>query len=215
MSLGSLFSGRSDSTVHLRAADFRVSEDFIWLRLTEKGKRHTAIRRVVRLPLRSAPVEGCASALPRVALLARRFLLARRLAWQHARLPEPEWLFQLPAEARPTTRSMESWFRAVMHRLDISAPDGFVYLAHSIRSGAASAESAIGVPRPIYVWMGGWRRSSPVVERHYVDPTVLPSPAAYRLFGWMLSRQYEVGVGEIVHQRLLPDPRLEDISEDA
>ena len=62
--------------------------------------------------------------------------------------------------------------------------------------------------------MGGWARSSPVIERHYVDPTVLPSPAAYRLFGWMLSRQYEVGAGEVIAQRVLPDPRLEVVADE-
>ena len=49
--LGSLFAGRTDTTVHLRAEDFGVTADFLWLRLTEKGKRGLALRRVIRLPI--------------------------------------------------------------------------------------------------------------------------------------------------------------------
>ena len=69
------------------------------------------------------------------------------------------------------------------------------------------------MPRHIYTWVGEWRRSSPVVERDYIDPTILPSPAAYRLFGWLLSRQYEASVGVVERRQTLPDPRLEDIPD--
>ena len=213
LSLGSLFSGRSDSTVHLRVADFGVDSAFMWIRLSEKGKRHLVVRRVVRLPLRTEPVHGEQSALPRVASLASRYLRARTEVWDQVGSQGTAWLFQLPGEARPTSRSMGTWFAAVMERLHIVAPEGFAYLPHSQRSGAVSAEAAIGVPRHIYTWKGGWARSSPVVERDYIDPTVLPSPSAYRLFGWLLARQYEVGDAVVERQQLLPDPRLEDVDE--
>ena len=73
---------------------------------------------------------------------------------------------------------------------------------------AASCMAAIGVARHVYVWIGGWRRGSDVVDRHYVDPTVLPTPAAFQLWGWVLSRQYIACHPVPSRERLvLPDPR--------
>ena len=56
------------------------------------------------------------------------------------------------------------------------------------------------------VWIGGWARDSSVVDRHYIDPTVLPSPSAFRLYGWLLARQYEADEGVVQRAVLLPDP---------
>ena len=66
--------------------------------------------------------------------------------------------------------------------------------------------AAIGVARHIYVWLGGWARGSSTVEKHYIDPTVLPSPAAYAFFGWALSRQYQADRGTLEEFTPLPDP---------
>ena len=60
--------------------------------------------------------------------------------------------------------------------------------------------------RVIYIWLGGWTRGSSVVDKHYVDPTVLPTPAAHALYGWALSRQYRAEAGVIVAATVLPDP---------
>ena len=47
-----------------------------------------------------------------------------------------------------------------------------------------------------------------IVDRHYVDPTVLPTPAAFQLWGWVLSRQYVACHPVPSRERLvLPDPR--------
>ena len=67
--------------------------------------------------------------------------------------------------------------------------------------------AAIGVPRHIYIWLGRWSPSSSTVDKHYIDPTVLPSPAAYALYGWALQRSYDVGPAVVQRARLLPDPR--------
>jgi hypothetical protein len=172
--LAALFGGRQDSCVHLLTADFGVDAAFIWLRLSEKGKRNTVVRRVVRLPLAQPPCHGHASALPRIAAAARRYLDARAALCAASGVAEPEWLLQLPSEARPTTRSMEGWLERALARCGVTAPVGFAYQGHSIRSGAVSAEAAIGVERHLYIWLGGWVRGSVTVERDYVDPTVLP-----------------------------------------
>ena len=204
ISLASLFLGRQDSAVHLRSCDFGVDGAFIWLRLTEKGKKRFVTRRVVRLPLSQQPVHGHISVLPRVAALARRFLTARRLACGAE--PEPEFMLQLLGEPRPLTRHMEGWFDSALADLGIAAPLGFAYRGHSIRSMGASCMEAIGISRIITVWLGGWARGSTTMEKHYIDPTVLPSPAAYAFWGWALSRQYQADAGVTERGTVLPDP---------
>lgn len=190
-----LFIGRQDSAVHLRACDHGITSSFIWLRLTEKMKRGRALRRVVRLPLAPLMVQGHASALPRVAQLGRAYLQARAEAEWLEGGGASEWLFQLPGERRPDTRSMESWVDAELAELGVRAPPGFAYRGHSIRSGAASAGSAIEVRRFILCWVGGWAPGSSTLERHYLDPSITPTPAAYAFFGWLLRGAYEMDDG--------------------
>ena len=67
--------------------------------------------------------------------------------------------------------------------------------------------AAIGVPRHVYVWLGGWKRGSVVVDALYVDPTFQPSAAALALYGWALSHQYTADAGTVVATTTLPDPR--------
>ena len=40
----------------------------------------------------------------------------------------------------------------------------------------------------------------------YVEPTVMPSPAGYALYGWMLQPRYETSSLVLCDARLLPDP---------
>ena len=170
IALTSLFAGRQDSGVHLRTRDFGVDSRFIWLRLTEKGKKGHVVRRVLHLDLAAA---GAASALPRVAALGQYYLDLRRSLLRDGQA-EPEFLLQIPGETRPTTRHMEQWFAAELSAAGVQAPPGFAYLGHSIRSMAASAMAAIGVPRHVYIFVGGWARGSTVVDKHYIDPTFRP-----------------------------------------
>ena len=204
VALAAIFAGRQDSCVHLRSEDFGVDEDFIWLRLTEKERKHLALRRIVRLPLAQLSVHGHASALPRVAALARCYLQERKLAGLDA-----EYLLQLRGEPRPVTPAFGRWLAAALERVHVSAPSGFAYLGHSLRSLGASAMSAIGVERHIIVWLGGWSAGGSTMEKHYLDPTVLPCPAAYALYGWALSRQYSTGDGIFCVATTLPDPRVD------
>ena len=201
IALAALFAGRQDSCVHLRSEDFGVDDDFIWLRLTEKGRRHTALRRVVRLPLAQLAVRGHESALPRVAALARRYLQERKLAGLDA-----EWLLQLAGEPRPVTPTFGRWLAAALARVHVTAPPGFAYLGHSLRSLGASAMLAIGVERHVIVWLGGWASGGSTMEKHYLDPTVLPTAAAFALYGWALTRQYSSGDAIVCVATTLPDP---------
>jgi len=102
----------------------------------------------------------------------------------------------------------------VLERCGISAPPGFAYQGHSIRSGGVSAQAAIGVERHLYVWLGGWARGSATVDKHYIDPTVLPTAAAYELYGWALARQFSADAGVVVAATTLPDPLDGDVSSD-
>ena len=121
------------------------------------------------------------------------YLSARDQLCELVHAAPPVWLFQLPGERAPTTRHMSDWFAAVLAEEGIQAPHGFAYLGHSIRAGGSSAAEAIGVPRFRGNWLGGWSLGSNVRERLYIDPSVLPTPAAFALFGWLLAGTYEAG----------------------
>jgi hypothetical protein len=100
--LGFVFFGRQDSCVSLLAVDHGVDADdaggFLWLRLTEKMKRGSIFRRVIRLPLDSPPVRGHASLLPQLAALGRLYVLARELVSPSGDdAAAAPYLFQLPA----------------------------------------------------------------------------------------------------------------------
>ena len=42
-----------------------------------------------------------------------------------------------------------------------------------------------------------------------IDPTFMPSPAAYALYGWALKRQFMADAGVVEAATTLPDPREE------
>lgn len=204
--LATLFAGRQDSCVSLRSEDFGIDADFMWLRIAEKGRKHLVLRRVIRLPLSQALVRGYSSALPRVAVLASRYLTLRAETGLEA-----EYLLQIQGEPRPVTQTFSSWLAAALARTGISAPPGFAYLGHSLRSLGASAMSAIGVDRHVVIWIGGWAPGGFTMDRHYLDPTMLPTPAAYALYGWALSRQYACGDPVVCAAVALPDPLTDEL----
>ena len=185
--LGFVFMGRQDTCIRLATLDHGIDSHFIWLRLTEKMKRGWRLRRVVRLPLEVPPSAGHASALPMLARLGRAYVDTRDTLLGGQSLPR---LFQLPGEPPPTTRHMEGWVASVLRSEGIRAPPGFAYLGHSLRSGGSSAAEAIGVPRFRGNWLGGWSQHSTTREVHYLDPSILPTPAAHALFGWLLAGAY-------------------------
>jgi hypothetical protein len=180
-----IFMGRQDSSVHLRARDHGVDDDFIWLRLTEKQKRGWRWRRIVRLPLSARAVGGHASLLPLVARLGRAFLAARK-----STRATSDFLFTLEGEAKRTTAHMGTWLVETLSEEGVAAPAGFAYLGHSLRSGGSSAAEAILVPRFRGNWLGGWAQTSKTRELHYIDPSILPTPSAYALLGWLLHGEY-------------------------
>jgi len=193
--LSFVFFGRQDSTTALASCDHGIDANFIWLRLTEKQKRSQPHRRVVRLPLDAPPSNGHASALPDLAALGRAYLEARAALGGAT----PQWLLQLPGEPKPTARHMAEWVALTLKEEGVSAPAGFAYLGHSLRSGGSSAAEAIKVSRFRGNWLGGWSQTGRTRELHYMDPSVLPTAAAFELLGWLLDGTYSTGEFERAH----------------
>ena len=204
-------SRQAGSCVSLRSHDHGMDSSFIWLRLTEKMRRGQALRRIVRLPLSAPPVQGHASALPDLARVGLAYLAARAQLCELVGAQQPVWLFQLPGEAAPTTRAMSAWLADVLAEERVAAPEGFAYLGHSIRAGGSSAAEAIGVPRFRGNWLGGWSLGSSVRERLYIGPSILPTPAAHALFGWLAAGVYEAGLP--VWERMAGATPRDDVGE--
>ena len=55
-------------------------------------------------------------------------------------------------------------------------------------------------------WLGGWSQSGTTRERHYIDPSITPTPAAYALLGWLLDGEYSCGQMERAHGPPREDP---------
>jgi hypothetical protein len=70
-----------------------------------------------------------------------------------------------------------------LRTINTTAPAGFKWTSLIFRKGADSAASCIGAPLPVIKYMGGWAKNSSVTEGKYIDPTMTPSPAAWRFFG--------------------------------
>ena len=176
-----LFLGRQDSSVRLKTRDHGLANGNIWLRISEKTARCSGTTRVGRLP--TTVQQSPPSLLPMVARLARRYVGERSRALLGG-LPPP-FFFQLPNEPPPTTATMSRWVASTLAYVHATPPAGFVYQGPSLRSGDASAAEAIGVPAARANWLGGWAVGSTTREKHYVDPTVPPSEAAWQLLGWL------------------------------
>jgi hypothetical protein len=78
-----------------------------------------------------------------------------------------------------------SWMALALRGIYTTARARFKWTSHSLRKGADSAASCIGGPLPVIKYMGGWARNISVTEDKYIDPTMTPSPIAWRFFGWL------------------------------
>jgi hypothetical protein len=81
--------------------------------------------------------------------------------------------------------TISAWLSLSLCTVQTSAPSGFNWTSHSLRKGAASAASCIGAPLPVIKYMGGWAKNSSVTAGKYIDPTMTPTSAAWRFFGWL------------------------------
>ena len=104
-------------------------------------------------------------------------------AWQ--RPGDVYW--SLPSDGTIWRASIiDAWLKQLLLKVGHSPPAGETWSGHSLRSGGASASLAIGV-NMFYIMHHGVWKSMAAVQR-YLSLHVLPSPAAFLFFGWMLLR---------------------------
>eukprot|EP00873_Tetraselmis_striata_P010032 jgi/Tetstr1/430296/TSEL_020121.t1 len=103
--------------------------------------------------------------------------------------PPPKFRSISPLESSatwPVSATLTEWLREAYLAAGARPPTGFKWTSHSLRKGAASAASCVGVPLPAIKHMGDWSKNSEVVTGKYIDPTMRPTPAAWRFFGWLV-----------------------------
>jgi hypothetical protein len=106
----------------------------------------------------------------------------------HKRPPHAAFWSFSPDEASAewgASSTISAWLSLSLRTVHTSAPSGFKWTSHNLRKGAASAASCIGAPLPVTKYMGGWAKNSSVTEGKYIDPTMTPTHAAWRFFGWL------------------------------
>ena len=137
----------------------------------EKGKQGRSAKTVRQLP---------AAHLPRVAELLRAFCAGSALRGRFRR----RWALSLAEDRAPwTAGTIGDWLQLAFQSCGLRPPEGFTWLSHSLRKGAASAAHAIQVPLTIVRYMGGWATNSNVLEARYIDYAMRPSAAARLFFG--------------------------------
>ena len=92
-----------------------------------------------------------------------------------------------PGQLQPLETGLELAYQSC----GLSPPEGFSWLSHSLRKGAASAAHAILVPLTTIRFMGGGATTSNVLEAKYIDYAMRASPAAFLFFGHL--RQDDTG----------------------
>ena len=96
-------------------------------------------------------------------------------------------MWRLPWEAKKfTSTRLTKIFSQTLGDLGVSAPKGRYWTRHSVRAGAASEASALGLPLSKIRAFGGWGPKSQVPERRYIDPMCPRSDAGRRFFGWLV-----------------------------
>jgi hypothetical protein len=101
--------------------------------------------------------------------------------------PDAFWSFSSSENSADwgAASTVSAWLALALQAINTSAPAGFKWTSHNLRKGAASAASCIGAPLPVIKYMGGWAKNISVTEGRYIDPTMTPTPAAWRFFGWL------------------------------
>lgn len=116
--------------------------------------------------------------------------LERLDRWRRQVLPSAEYFFQLPGDRQITpnesaSAAFASWFDTAMSVATERPPANAVWVPRSLRSGAASAAEAAGVPRSKIEHVGGWAIGSTSLAKHYIDPSYRHTPAGNFFFGYL------------------------------
>ena len=113
------------------------------------------------------------------------FLRAYRRAFLAAGGQPFDPLFAAPG-LTPGPRVTSAWLHALLSWLRATPPLGVPWTGKSIRSGAATAANAVGVPLPVVAAYMEHSESA-VTARHYIDARSLPTSAAWEFFGRYIS----------------------------
>ena len=112
---------------------------------------------------------------------------------QRAALPNASYFFHLPGDrfvepAEANGNLASDWVADAINFTPHRPPTGAQWTSRSLRSGAASACEAAGVPRSKTEFLGGWAPNSESLVNHYIDPATQHSPAGEFFFNHLTSR---------------------------
>jgi hypothetical protein len=145
---------------------------------TRKGQRGTSTERKLVCELPDPTHLDIAELL--------RYFDVARTKFSAGKIPDRRWAISLHEPTiNWTADTLKTWLqRRVLRAVHGQPPDGFAWTLRSLRKGPATAAYIIGTPMQKIKFFGGWARGSDVVL-DYIEPTVIPSPGAWQLFGWM------------------------------
>eukprot|EP00873_Tetraselmis_striata_P021473 jgi/Tetstr1/441737/TSEL_029960.t1 len=181
-----VFLCRAESGISCETGDLvvdRPSGSILLYVRKQKGDQRT---RVSAKPLINLPI----AAVPDFAALLDWYAVSRDAYCRrfYGASPPPKFWSISPLESSATwsvSATLTEWLREAYMAAGARPPTGFKWTSHSLRKGAASAASCVGVPLPAIKHMGDWSKNSEVVTGKYIDPTMRPTPAAWRFFGWL------------------------------
>ena len=147
----------------------------LYVKTTQTRQQEVAGRLPIRFPVRFAP-------------LARALAAFSDLRDQ--KLPHATFFFQLPGDdytMPPETNGHLAavWWGQIQQHFCLHPPTGLVWNPRCLRSGAASASEASGVPRSKTEYLGGWCPGSTALTKHYIDPSMLCSAHTRFFFDWL------------------------------
>jgi len=171
---------RSDTGVFLKFEDILFPDDGIHVTLRNfKGKKH--------LPGTLKPLLFPTDAVKGLHTLLQHFKSLRKLL-EPAGVRSDSNLWEFPWETSTTWRASrgDAWLQHALQQAGCpQPPKGAVWTSHSMRKGATTSASAIGVVDTVYCYVADWSLGSKT-RFDYIDPTARPSPAMMEFFGWLL-----------------------------
>ena len=171
----------------MTSTDLQLAQDGrkpVWVVVIrkEKGKAGRAAR-TLNIPRSAIPAELSS------ALDSWPFLRSAAFALQRRPPPAPGsrqsfWLLPGDRASDSSSSRCNAWLALAFSHLGVVSPPGCSFSSHSLRSGAASACTALKIPISTVAFWGGWVALDTIHTR-YIDPTVPDTPEARAFFGWL------------------------------
>ena len=169
---------RAGTTIALTADHVQVQDGRLCLALShEKGRLGPHDRTVV------------IHEHPRLAAMLDAYKSFRATLYASSNVTPPSRLWALPGD-RPegwTAEQPTAWLLRACAAVSAAPPDGWEWSSHSLRSGAATAANAQGVPISTIEHYGGWVPGSTTLRQVYIHPGVLPSRGSQFFFQWAVA----------------------------